>query len=415
MSEARGRILVFFSWAWRLAIFVLPWQTRWFHAVAGAVPSEIQEWSVWASWIPILCAIVLGFWSTKKRPSPPFLLSLCLFILLTFAATFDVRATAQWWIQILLLAAFGWTLFVMDVSWRDVATWCVISLVPHVALGMWQYASQEIVAIKWFGIASQLPQNLGVSVIEAGPFRTLRAYGGFPHPNIFGGWLAIGCLLALVLARDALTKTRAVLWTIASSAIAVTLFLTFSRGAWIAATVGVVCITIRSRRSQFFRVALVSSLVAVCIIGFSQQELFFSRLSSTGRLEQKSIETRLESFRFGWQLVRQLPFFGTGPNAELQGRGKLFANEQESPHNVFLLALVDVGIIGVLFFGWCIWRIVRKAATSDRLFWFVPLSILGLFDHFLWSYWSGQALVTLTILFLLTANPRPGTVATDIV
>lgn len=416
MQEARHRAVVLFSWAWRLAILALPWQTRWFaDASLAGWPWEQGRWSVYASWVLIAAAIATGFFVTKKRPAKRTAAFLALFVALTLLTTASTAATTQWWIQILLLLAFGWTLFAAEVPWRDVATWFVISLLPHVALGMWQYASQDVAAMKWFGIAAQLPQNPGVSVIEAGPFRTLRAYGGFPHPNIFGGWLAIGLVTSLALARDAATKLRSIGWTVASSAIAVALFLTFSRGAWIAAAVGVLFLAIRFHRSQFFRVALISSLVATCIVGFSQRHLFISRLSSTERLERKSLEERGQSLRDGLKLFLARPLFGTGPNAELVAMGVSASPVPlEPPHNAFLLALDDLGIAGILILGFLIWDLRRAIARiAPTVYCLLSIvCVLALFDHYLWSYWPGQALVMIT---LLTAAPIVGKVKSDIV
>ena len=128
--------------------------------------------------------------STSLIPHSTFLVFFL--FLISFVFTASRVATAQWWIHFFLLTVFAWTLIRARVSSRTVATWFVISLLPHAFLGIWQYASQEIVAMTWFGIAAQDPSVAGVSVVEAGPMRVLRAYGGFPHPNIFGGWLAMG-------------------------------------------------------------------------------------------------------------------------------------------------------------------------------------------------------------------------------
>lgn len=402
-----------FSWAWRLAIFALPWQTRWFaDASLAGWPWEQGRWSFYASWLLILATIVGGaflkkFQISNFKSQKKTVVIFSLFVALTLLTTSSIAATAQWWVQILLLAALAVTLRRAEIPRREIATWFVISLLPHVAFGFWQYAAQGVSAVKWLGIAAQDPRTLGVSVVEAAEFRTLRAYGGFPHPNIFGGWLAIGLVTSLALAKDAANKIRVIGWTAASSAIAVTLVLTFSRGAWIAALVGIVVLAIRFRRSQFFRVALVSVIVATSIVGFSQRHLFASRLSSAERLEQKSFEERGQSLRDGLKLFLARPIFGTGPNAELVAMNVSASPAPlESPHNAFLLAFVNVGVGGILLLGW----FFRKRPLTYAIF-LPPLLILAFFDHYLWSYWSGQALATIA---LLTVLPPLGKVEPDI-
>ncbi len=430
-----------FSWTWRLAILALPFQTRWFSdASLAGWPWEQGRWSVYASWILIVLAVVIrhvipakagiqrsGMDSRLRGSDKKMLLILIGFIALTLLMTSSRVATVQWWIQILLLVAFVWTLVRARIPSREIMTWFVISLLPHVALGFWQYAVQNVDAMKWLGIAAQDPRNLGASVVEAGPFRTLRAYGGFPHPNIFGGWLAIGLVTALACARDASTKYRAALWSFASAMIAVALFLTYARAAWIAAIIGMVCLGWRIVRhpersegsaKQFFLLAIVSAVLLTSVVAFSQRTLLLSRVQPTGRLEQKSIDARMQSVRDGLTLFIAHPLFGTGPNAELVDLARIRPAKSraplEPPHDAYLLALVDVGILGILILGWVVWKTKRAHGMRPSILHptFAALLILGLFDHYLWSLWAGQALVAVT---LLTLAPFFGKVESDIV
>ncbi len=374
--------------------------------------------------------------STSLIPHSTFLVFFL--FLISFVFTASRVATAQWWIHFFLLTVFAWTLIRARVSSRTVATWFVISLLPHAFLGIWQYASQEIVAMTWFGIAAQDPSVAGVSVVEAGPMRVLRAYGGFPHPNIFGGWLAMGYVAALVLAREARTKARAVACCFVSATLSVALFLTFARGAWIAAAVGIGIWLIdlfrtsplqsllrKERNTQkFVLFALTCSIFATGIVAVSQRQLLLSRLYPVERLERKSLDTRRQSLKDGWQLFLAHPMFGTGPNAELvefvrranpSSEHRVSTAPIEPPHNAFLLALVDMGIVGMILLGLVVARLIRRAGTGACPFGhlIVVLAILALFDHYLWSLWAGQALVAFTVL--LTATSRSDTVAADIV
>jgi hypothetical protein len=415
---------------WRLAIIVLPWQTRWFFdaSVAGW-PWEQGRMSLYVSWFFILATIVIRP-PTKMVRSDHFrgcrILFLAILVFLSvFAAAFDVsalRAISQWWIQVTLLFIFGLTLFNSGIIFRKLATWFVISLVPHVALGFWQYAIQLVIGHSWLGMAAQLPENLGVSVVEHGEYRLLRMYGGFPHPNIFGGWLAIGFVCSLQLVGFAKTKWRALSWTFCCAALSIALLLTYARGAWIAVIVGVVIVgaglvpALSDRTGarpaptrQFIWLAILVSTLATGIVGYSQRDHILSRFDATQRLEAKSIQTRSVSLKSGIEIFMRHPFFGTGPNAELldlakQSQEKKSVAPLEPPHNAFLLVLVDFGIFGFLIFVWILW-LNRRFVIRHSSF-VIPLLVLALFDYYPWSFWAGQSLVMLVML--LREDPLDG-------
>ncbi|MBI4138689.1 O-antigen ligase family protein [Candidatus Uhrbacteria bacterium] len=423
-----------FSICWRLAVLALPWQTRWFSdATLAGWPWEQGRLSFYVSWVFILATILIR---------PPIKMNrsahidgwrrLPLFFLLTatfLATAFDpsaMRAVGQWWLQVFLLVFFCVTIIRSGVSARQIATWTAISLIPHVALGYWQYAIQNVIGHPWLGIATQLPELPGVSVVEHGAYRVLRMYGGFPHPNIFGGWLAVGLLLSIWLAATASTKWRALAWSCCSAAMSVALLLTYARGAWIAVVVGFIALVIGHIRTNvrtssgvsfsLAAVALVCSMIAVGIVGYSQRDHLLARFDPSARLEAKSLESRAASLEEGWKIFRRHPFFGTGPNAELlelaaSSKQHVASAPLEPPHNTFLLALVDLGLIGVL---------LLIIFLSPHLFKHPPptthllacLLILSLFDHYPWSTWSGQALVA--IIFSLTlATKKPLGLPTD--
>ena len=80
-------------------------------------------------------------------------------------------------------------------------------------LGVEQFILQDDILgnNKWLGVASHDPKELGVSVVEYGEYRWLRAYGSFPHPNILGGWLVISLMIALEWYLDVARRWKGIL------------------------------------------------------------------------------------------------------------------------------------------------------------------------------------------------------------
>lgn len=406
-----------FDFAWRMAILALPWQARWYREVTLAGwPWEQGSSAVYASWMFMAATIGLGFMvQTPGLPAHAKPLGKQDRVLLwlggvalafSFLASDAYAASFQWSVQIGLLVGFGLALRRRRVLASSLSAWFAASLIPHAVLAYWQYAIQRVDAVKWLGIAFQSPKQLGVSVVEFADLRYLRAYGGMPHPNILGGWLAMGVLAAWHHAWQAAAKRGAFVWTAVAAVLGGALVLTFSRAAYLALFVGLVSFVVLmllKRRDgrvdiQFGLLAIFATLAFAGILAATQREVLVARTDAANRLVAQSTDARLEGFRGGWQAFRSKPLFGSGPNAELSSlalsrpdaEGKKSRQPLEPPHNVFFLVLVNFGIVGAAIFAYVAWRF-RKALW--RRWWLVPpLIVLAMLDHYLWSYWSGMGL-----------------------
>ncbi len=421
-----------FPWVWRVTILSLPWQTRWFSdAFLGEWPWEQGRLSVYASWFLIGLTVIAGqFWKIpfEKKTKvflPSWLLFVFLFIVNLLVTRGDqemIRAIVQWWGQIVLLGLFVWTLWRREVSVRFLIKWLVLSMVPVALLGCVQYTQQMVDGTKWFGMATHDPRNLGVSVIEHGEFRVLRAYGVFPHPNIFGGWLAVVLSLSVWLAVTTERKGMALILSLLSGLFTAALVVTYSRSAWIAALVGILFMLWSFRKKptvqyQYLGIALVSILVIGGSVVYSQRGHVLVRFQGEARLEQKSLDERSSGLKEGLLQWWKRPFFGTGPNAELYVMQPLriplppgmhdipnvFPSPPvQPPHMVFLLALIDFGVVGILVLMLFIFRFVSFKMLKHPLMWM--LFVLCLLDHYPWSTWSGQCLVMLILLIVFISD-----------
>lgn len=418
----------FSALAWRLAILVLPWQTRWFQsAELAGWPWEQGRLSFYVSWFLIGAAVFALFIRRRSalrtagnfrgwRIAVPVLIAVSV-----IGGGWDGqawRAISQWWLQVLLLLLFGVSLRRANVTRRQLAAWFVISLWPHAVLGFYQFVTQRTIGCSWLGMASQLPADLGVSVIEAGGQRILRAYGGFSHPNVFAGWLVIGLMMAFWLASISQTKKKMATWTLTSGVLSVALLLTFSRGAWIAVLVGIILLFSHLKKDRsclrFGLAALIFSVIAAAAAVIPNRDIIQTRFDFTRRLEAKSLEVRAASLKEGAALFKDNIFFGTGPNAELlkmTERRVPQAAPLEPPHNAYLLALVDLGMAGlavllclVISFARFVWRSEQREIALALIF---PLLILAMFDHYLWSQWAGQTLTALTLIISVHQTRRP--------
>lgn len=421
--EDKRHVILLFQFFWMASLLLFPWQTRWFRdASLLGWPWEQGRLSVYASWIFLVMTVLLGQWCSRRRADPRIfrqikllmggiLISIGLAMLISGDSQARLVPVFQWLVQITILVAFAFTLWRVEVPWRRVGCVFVLSLLPHVLLGYWQYATQEVIASKWLGVASHLPQVRGTSVIEQGGSRVLRMYGGFPHPNIFGGWLAIGSVMSVCLAMTSARGRLAMLWSLYAGMLSGALVLTYARSAWIAWIVGLLLLSVlslrglvkKSLRWYLFLPALVSAFIPAAF----QRDYILARVDPSLRLEARSIDTRTQSLRDGLVLFQAHPWFGTGPNAELRDpilwrRHLGDPAPLEPPHMIYLLILVNLGIVGSALLLFIAFRLRFFAFHMTRTAWpfIIPLGILGLFDHYLWSLWSGQSLAMLVVLLV---------------
>lgn len=466
----RGSKRGLYEIVWRLAILALPWQTRWFwDAQIVGWPWEQGRISLYISWLPLLLTIVLGFFQTKKDLPLKFRRNIfwlvaALGVCSVLAMPSPNTAAIQWWVQVMLLVTFFITLIRTDIPVRKIAFWFVMSLVPHALLAVWQFAIQTVIGSSWFGMASQNPADLGVSVVQTAGGRFLRAYGGFPHPNILGGWMAVGLLVALTLfpsptkAGEGSTKSpflllggrkgrgiegAAMVWMI-EGLFTLALFYSFSRSAWLALAAGLIVFgwlsfsrmresrkekqnpidpRIRKDDRKRWLPSLAIPLILFVALTIIHRDLVLTRADvQTSRLEQKSITSRVQSLKDGVDVFKSKLLFGTGPNTELPTlvrlRGiKNSAAPLEPPHMVWLLMLVNFGIAGVMvilgfgiyFLLWLVkkWKSLDSIAKISIPTLAICYLILATLDHYLWSFWSGQVLSVIIIFFIFDfASPK---------
>ncbi len=441
---------------WRLAILTLPWQTRWFvDAQLVGWPWEQGRISIYIAWLPLIATIILGIFQPKR--ALPFTFRRNLFWLIAalgactvIAAPSPATAAIQWWIQVILLAAFFVTLFRTKVEPVKVAFWFVLSLVPHAILAIWQFTTQIVIGSSWLGMASQNPADLGISVVQTSVGRFLRAYGGFPHPNILGGWMATGLLIALWFNITPLKlRGKGAIWLI-EGLFTLALFYSFSRSAWLATAVGLVSFALLSflRRQESRKeklnpmdprmrkddrkrwlLSLAIPIILFATLTIVHRDLVLTRADvQSSRLEQISVTSRVKSLKDGVEVFRSRLIFGTGPNLELPVLATLkkittSTTPLEPPHTVWLLILADFGIAGSLFifgFGLYLLRsILNKWSSLDAhnkillitlsSFYFLVSSL----DHYPWSLWSGQALSASVFFVFLSIVEGSGSKLTD--
>jgi O-antigen ligase len=399
-----------------LFVLLLPWQTRWIFKEASLNGDvwEYGRFSLYASEILLLALLALAavrwlIYYLKLSRSQQIKETITEFKGLKFA----VILLALWalatifWAKDHLLAWYAWLKLAEGIGlfWlvktqlaqagRKLLIYSlVVSGVIQSIVGMSQWFWQAFPENKWLGLAGLNPGVLGTSVVEAGGLRYLRAYGAFPHPNILAGFLAVCLLTCLIfISKDSSAKLK--FW-LQSAAVMLTggLFLTFSRAGWLAVTICVISYWLINYQSKaikdFIRPSLYCLLVFL-VFSLFNLNLITSRVVGNERLEIKSNTERLTSYQQVGTIIKSHWYRGVGLGnytLSLFQKNYLLPGWAYQPaHNIYLLALSELGLIGLIIFG----LLIFQAFKLKNQFWILLLAvlILGLFDHYFMTLFSG--------------------------
>ena len=427
-----------------LFVFLLPWQTRlileegnlngyWEYGTKSIYTTEILLWAIF-----LLTAV---WWTTKKLKvsvksskletntkykilnTKYFFFILLSFVFYSFFSIFwsDSRSVALYaWLRLMEGIGLFLVLQVIKFDLQKLAWSFIFSTVIQAGLGVWQFLTQSTFACKWLGMAMHDPILPGTYVVETVLRRWLRAYGSLPHPNILAGFLAVGLMLIAWLYEKVAYGLKKLLLPVCFAILTLGLLTTFSKSAIVA--LGVVALFLwitawLTRQDKEVKITLLKFTLIFLVIATIFSAVFWeavsTRVYSQDRLEVKSTTERLSYFDQSWQLIKKHPMLGVGiGNYTLAVHNEINANlkswDYQPVHNIYLLVLAELGIIGFFLFVFLILFFIFYPLTSLRtsfLFFilrgrenlynilfgvvFILLLMVGFFDHYLWTLYFG--------------------------
>jgi O-antigen ligase len=367
-----------------------------------------------------------------KRKRSPLIAIIFWFILFSFASVFwspDKELALYSFIKLISAIAIFFIVINIKINWKKVFLVLLFSALIQSSLGLYQFLNQDTFNNSYLGLSEYSPGELGVSVIETPGRRWLRAYGGFTHPNILGGYLAITLLMSLYFYskrkihsfKDLLLN---ILILISLNILFAGLIVSFSRSAWLIFILSFISFFIFSllKKKKLITLNLIKILSLFLMISFLFYSLapylFKTRLGLISRLETKSIEERIDYTTQAKSLIKDNLFFGTGiGNYTLANHEKLNNNQPawyyQPVHNVYLLILAELGLVGLILFLFIavypFFIFIKKKFFNLKniiLFLsFLSLFIIMLFDHYLWTSHFGLLFFWLILgLFVKTIN-----------
>lgn len=297
------------------------------------------------------------------------------------------------------------------------------SALLQVVIASLQFYYQESLGIRHFGesVISPLIQN--VAKINEDGFKLLRAYGTFPHPNVFAAFLSFALFLPyyLYLGNKAEIRQKSVISPLPyyrgmrQMALDICIFffliggllLSFSRIAiisFIFVSLAMLVFFYFSKNKKnieikrAYKIIFLTAMVFVLFLLIFNKELF-SRLSDSDSIAQRIFY--IDIFK---DAIVHSPVFGVGIGNFI---GYFYSHFPDLPewqyqpvHNLFLLIIAETGIVGglsfILFMGYNIYAAAKKDVHDlfkyVILFVIADFLIIANFDHYFWTLQQGQIL-----------------------
>jgi hypothetical protein len=235
----------------------------------------------------------------------------------------------------------------------------------------------------------------------------VRISGPYSGTEMFIVGLLI-CLAATLYWTQVKGPSAFVVGYSAATLMVVTLGLTLFRVAWLG-ILAVVVIAFGLRPRQFTRgmtvLLIVAFLAAAAVLVLDRNQTFTTRLS--GQVAQNNITGRLVTYDQGWRIFRKSPVAGVGVSrfqveaAQTPVYAKNGVRALGYPHNSYLGALAEQGLIGFLALLWVslgVWRVIsrlkRVAVSREDVLLVAGVTAAAV----------GYLLASLT-LYLVTAGP----------
>lgn len=259
-----------------------------------------------------------------------------------------------------------------------------------------QLTTEGAIGLGWLGEADRNPDN---------PFgfetQGFRGYGLEAHPNILAGALLIGLFLAFLL----WLQNRRWWWGALAAIISVGLIATVSRNAIVVTLFTLLPLIIWLNRKRLNRAMVLRfSLVSLVIIGIAAVTIgrgFVGDFWDRTKIYAEEPEAFFDRLVFAKDdtiaVTRDVPLHGVGIGNLVIEIG-LWRDPPDSPllipvHNVYLMVLAELGLIGFVFYGMgCLAILAKFRQQPVVVTLFLAICLSMLFDFYFWHHFRMRLL-----------------------
>ncbi|MBE2193002.1 MAG: O-antigen ligase family protein [Anaerolinea sp.] len=406
------RIEPLLDWLQNLAIYGVLFLAGWWWRPEGLIRQPYYLGFVVT--LPVIATLVI--WSLRGFPGLGealqdqrrfFLLGLALFTLWALCSVVwsrfrDPSLTAAG--QFVLVCLFTLTVTCLNTSRQGLIRALGAGLIWQASIVIVQFLRGQPVGLQIIGEFEIRPGGAGLSVVMAEAERLMRPYGLTIHPNVIGGYLAVG-LLALSgwLVKDQIRRWQGAVRFVTLAVGLWAICFTFSRSAWGALIGGLGVVIAASFRRGAARInvqrataaALMGAAVfAGFVIAYGDFVLARTTLSE-GETELRSVVEREVFYEIATWMIRDQPIRGVGMGAFAWESWKYLVRtphpslRPQNVHNIPLLVTAELGFVGLslwlftLISGfWSAWRTTSDPIRVGLMAGSLALFAVGLLDFY---------------------------------
>lgn len=290
--------------------------------------------------------------------------------------------TFIWWLRTLLYLIFFLCLRLQRVSWKQIRHPLIISTFVVILIETIQLYHQSSLGgpFYWLGERAYLATTSGLGHLSLWGRDIVRPQSTFSHPNSLAGFLLIVYYL-LHLHRSPLWQRLIVF---------IGLILTFSKAALLAFLLVVI-------------LGLSPLVLTVSFIGISLSQLLLTLPFPAPQFVSDRVFF-LSPLR---KMILTSPLIGVGLGgfipalAEILPGSHLLSAKLQPAHNLILLVVAEIGVLGAFLTGWILRQNLNKR-LSPQFFGFLALIVItGTFDHYWWTLSQNKLILLLTAALLL--------------
>jgi hypothetical protein len=272
----------------------------------------------------------------------------------------------------------------------------VVSGLIQSAIGIVQFHVQH--GLNLFFLGEYVPSVLdqGSGTISISGQKTLRAYGTMPHPNVFGGFIAFILAIFYYVSRETYTIRQWLMVSCGTFVLWWGLLVSFSRSGWLAAILITIAFISHSVLRKAYKQAIIWAIIVLVSCGtlaIVYMDLVFPRSTDIGVSSQAS-QYRADFNKYGWEIFKQNNLIGTGVTQyipSLEQTVTLEPWQYQPPHNIVLLYIAELGIIGFLVSIFTYYKLGFTWNNQNLLtiMLFFGIIVIGALDHYLLSIQQG--------------------------
>ncbi len=244
---------------------------------------------------------------------------------------------------------------------RIVAAVLVASAVLVSAAGIAQFIRKPETSASW----------IDTKVFES---ITTRVYSVFDNPNILAEFLALTLPLAVALLFT--SGSTAALLIPAILLMGSCLLVTYSRGGWVAAAIGV-SVVLAARDRRILALALLVAIVAFPLLPESVR----TRAITAMTMEDSSSRYRFTIWKSSLRMARDYWASGVGLGASafscVYPAYEIAGTPAAHTHNLYLQVLVEMGVPGLMVFLWLTVCFLGETWSARSSGGFVPAALAG--------------------------------------